>query len=256
MLCLAFIAVYPIKFMRIPRFFIDTTLQVDTHIDMPTPVAHYIYNVLRLEGGTPVVLFNGDGSEYSGEISECSKRKVVIDVGAKLSIDVQSPLTTHLGQAVSKGDRMDFVLQKATELGVTHITPILTERCAVKLNAERWAKKRIQWQKIVASACEQSGRNTVPAVNDPVSLQHWLSLSTKESRLIFDPNERQRLTSLPPSSAGFRLLVGPEGGLTEQEVYAAKQNGYQGISMGPRILRTETAAIAALSALQAIHGDL
>lgn len=242
--------------MRIPRFYFDATLIVDTCIDMPTSVAHYIHNVLRLVSGDPIVLFNGDGNEYSGVVSSCTKRQVSVDIEAKLSIDVQSPLLTHLGQAVSKGDRMDFVLQKACELGVTSITPIITERCAVKLSSERWQKKCSQWQKIVASACEQSGRNTVPIVNAPLSLQQWLGCSTQQTRLIFDPKESTRLTTLPPSSEGFRLLVGPEGGLTEQEIYAAKQSGYQGISMGPRILRTETAAIAALATLQAIHGDL
>ena len=242
--------------MRIPRFFIDAQLPPDTKVELPSETAHYVANVLRLHAGAPIVLFNGDGNEYSATIEEISKRKALAVIDAKLSVDVQSPLTIHLGQGVSKGDRMDFVLQKATELGVSDITPILTERCTVKLNAERWQKKLSQWQKIIQSACEQSGRNTLPVLHEPVDLSAWLSQTTNQKRLVLDPREQQKLRELPAPDNGFRLLIGPEGGLTEQETYTAKQAGYQGISLGPRILRTETAALTTLSVLQGCFGDL
>lgn len=242
--------------MRIPRFFIDALLSPDSIVELPNETAHYVANVLRLHSGAAVVAFNGDGNEYSATIETISKRKATLAIDAKLSVDVQSPLNIHLGQGVSKGDRMDFVLQKATELGVTEITPIITERCTVKLAPERWQKKIGQWQKIIQSACEQSGRNTLPTLNAPVDLPAWLSQTTSQARLVLDPREQQKLRDLPPSQTGFRLLIGPEGGLTDQETYTAKQAGYTGISLGPRILRTETAALTTISVLQGCFGDL
>ncbi|MBT0585500.1 16S rRNA (uracil(1498)-N(3))-methyltransferase [Alteromonas oceanisediminis] len=242
--------------MRINRFYIDTVLSVDTTVGLPAETAHYVCNVLRLSQDDPVVLFNGDGNEYSGRIASIAKKRASVDVDAKLSIDAQSPLPLHLGQAVSKGDRMDIVLQKATELGVSEITPLLTERCAVKLSSERWLKKHAQWLKIIQSACEQCGRNTLPTLHQPKSLNQWLSDSTSATRLLFSPTAQRRLSQLSPPSQGFRLLIGPEGGLSEQEIYTAKEAGYAETYLGPRILRTETAAIAVVSVLQGVYGDL
>jgi 16S rRNA (uracil1498-N3)-methyltransferase len=139
--------------MRISRFYLPETLASDTEVSLPPDTAHYIHNVLRLAVGTPVVLFNGDGNEYAGELTSVSKRAVAVLINAKLSLSCESPLSLHLAQGISKGDRMDFVLQKATELGVSDITPIITERCNVKLSAERWEKKAQSWHKIIASAC-------------------------------------------------------------------------------------------------------
>lgn len=242
--------------MRIPRFYQDIAFIVDHTYSLSDDTAHYIYNVLKLQVDTPVVLFNGDGNEYSGYISDAKKRTVMVTIDAKLSIDVQSPLSIHLGQAVSKGDRMDFVLQKATELGVTEITPIITERCNVKLSSERWSKKLFQWQKIVQSACEQCGRNTLPTLHAPLTTNQWLAASTQSQRIILEPGSQQRLSSLSYDHHGYRLFIGPEGGLTEQEVYAAKQAGYQTASAGPRILRTETAALSVIAILQSMFGDV
>lgn len=242
--------------MRIPRFYQDNCFIVDQTYSLSDDTAHYVHNVLRLPIDAPVVLFNGDGNEYSAYISETKKRSVTVMIDAKLSIDVQSPLSLHLGQAVSKGDRMDFALQKATELGVTEITPIITERCNVKLSAERWSKKSSQWQKILQAACEQCGRNTLPTLHAPLTVSQWLATSTQETRIILDPNSQQRLSHLNYSQHGFRLMIGPEGGLTEQEVYAAKQAGYQSIVTGPRVLRTETAALTIVAVLQSMFGDL
>lgn len=241
--------------MRIPRFYQNESFIVDHPYTLSDETAHYISNVLRLPVDAPVVLFNGDGNEYSAYITEAKKRSITVLINSKLSIDVQSPLSLHLGQAVSKGDRMDIALQKATELGVSEITPIITERCNVKLNAERWEKKYNQWLKLIQAACEQCGRNTLPVLNKPVSTNQWLAASTKETRIILDPKSEQKLNCLNYASNGFRVFIGPEGGLTEQEVYAAKQAGYIGITAGPRILRTETAALAVIAILQSMFGD-
>lgn len=242
--------------MRIPRIYHPENLLVDTDIELSADATNHIANVLRLKIGHPIVLFNGDGNEYSAELVEVQKRKVVAQVDAKLGISVESPLSIHLGQGISRGDRMDLVLQKSTELGVTEITPLLTARCGVKLDQQRWQKKYQQWQKILISACEQCGRNSLPLLHPPTSIDDWLRQSTQQLRLTLNPRAEAQLRQLNIPKEGVRLLIGPEGGLTEQEVYLGEENGFNSIKMGPRILRTETAAIAVISALQAQFGDL
>lgn len=242
--------------MRIPRFYQDNTFVVDHICSLSADNSHYVHNVLRLPIDAPVVLFNGDGNEYSAYICGNKKRSVDVMIDAKLCIDFQSSLPIHLGQAISKGDRMDIALQKSTELGVTEITPIITERCNVKLSPERWNKKHIQWQKLLQAACEQCGRNTLPKLHQPLTMSQWLACSTQKVRIILDPKSEHRLNNLNYSQHGFRLMIGPEGGFTNQEVYTAKQTGYQSISAGPRVLRTETAAVAAVAVLQSMFGDL
>ncbi|MBE1287707.1 MAG: 16S rRNA (uracil(1498)-N(3))-methyltransferase [Alteromonadaceae bacterium] len=242
--------------MRISRFFVPDTLSVDSTCQLPAETAHYIHNVLRLREGEPVVLFNGDGNEYAGELVVVQKRSAEVLVNAKLALSCESPLSLHLGQGIAKGDRMDFVLQKATELGVTDITPIITERCNVKLNTERWEKKSQQWLKIIASACEQSGRNQLPTLHPPITLAQWLKQPTQQVRLLLHPDAEQALPALPIRSQGARILIGPEGGLSDAEIYQAGEAGFTHIKMGPRVLRTETAALTVLSVLQAQFGDL
>lgn len=242
--------------MRIPRLFHPDTISVDSELTLTSDAAHHVANVLRLKNGHPVVLFNGDGNEYSATIIDAQRRQVTIEIDSKLAIDPQSPLPVHLGQGISKGDRMDIVLQKATELGVTHITPLITERCAVKLDEKRWEKKLQQWQKIIQGACEQCGRNTLPVLNPVTVVKEWLAESTQQTRLVLSPGSQQRLSQLAANTAGFRLLIGPEGGLSDAEVHQSQEAGFKACSLGPRILRTETAAIASLSVLQATFGDL
>lgn len=242
--------------MRIPRIHHPAPLVVDTQIQLETDATNHVANVLRLKANHPIVLFNGDGNEYSAELIEVQKRKVLVQVDAKLGISVESPLAIHLGQGVSRGDRMDLVLQKSTELGVAEITPLLTERCGVKLDPQRWQKKLQQWQKILISACEQCGRNQLPKLNPPVQISEWLQQSTPQLRLTLSPTAETQLRNLNVPKDGVRLLIGPEGGLTEQEVYQSEENGFNSIKMGPRILRTETAAITVISALQAQFGDI
>lgn len=242
--------------MRIPRIYHPDLLSVEQSLSLTADAANHIGNVLRLKSGQPLVLFNGDGNEYPATLIEVSKRHVRVTVDAKLSISCESPLSIHLGQAVSKGERMEFVLQKSVELGVTEITPLTSERSVVKLSEERWAKKHEQWQKIIASACEQCGRNRLPTLHPVTSLASWAQQSTQQMRLTLDPRAERKLAQLSVPKEGLRLLIGPEGGLSEHEVYHAQQQGFIGIQLGPRILRTETAALTAIAALQSHFGDL
>lgn len=242
--------------MRIPRIYHADTLAVDQEITLDADATNHIVNVLRLKPGHPVVMFNGDGNEYSAEILEAQKRNAKVLIDAKLSLDIESPLAIHLGQGISRGDKMEMVIQKAVELGVTEITPLLTERCGVKLSPERWAKKQLQWQKIVIGACEQCGRNRLPILHPPMQLIDWCNQSTQQMRVTLHPKAEKSTRHLSIPAAGVRLLIGPEGGFSESEVYSTEQVGFTTIQLGPRVLRTETAALASITALQAMHGDL
>lgn len=242
--------------MRISRIYHPDVLQVEQELELAPDACHHVANVLRAKAGQPVVLFNGDGSEYSGEIVDVSKRKVVVQIDAKLSINIESPLTIHLGQGISRGERMEIVLQKSVELGVSQITPLITERCGVKLDPQRWQKKHLQWQKIVWAACEQSGRNVIPQLNMPMDFRDWINQSTHQLRLTLHPRAEKSFRHIAMDQHGARLLIGPEGGFSDQELYQTEQAGFQSVQLGPRVLRTETAAIAAITALQAIFGDL
>jgi 16S rRNA (uracil1498-N3)-methyltransferase len=242
--------------MRIPRLYHPELLHVDQMVTLNKDASNHVINVLRLKNEHPVVLFNGDGNEYSAELQITGKRQAEALILSKLSMNVESGLNVHLGQGISKGDRMDFVIQKAVELGVAEITPLITERCVVKLNQERWQKKLLQWQKIAISACEQCGRNVVPTIHSPLALQEWMQQSTRQLRLTLNPKAQMRMLQLHPPKDGVRLLIGPEGGFSDAEVYQAEQIGFYDVSLGPRVLRTETAALASLAILQAQFGDL
>ncbi len=241
--------------MRIPRIYHPGPLYSEQIVDLTQDATNHLVNVLRLNEGHPLVLFNGDGNEYSGELHTANKRQAKASVDAKLSLSVESTLPLHLGQGVSRGDRMEWVIQKAVELGVTEITPLLTERCGVKLSAERWEKKLAQWQKIIISACEQCGRNELPTLHPCRDLNAWVAQSTNQIRVTLHPKAEKSIRHLTVPPAGVRLLIGPEGGFSESEVYATEQNGFQTIQLGPRVLRTETAAITAISVFQGLHGD-
>lgn len=242
--------------MRIPRIFVDAPLCVDQSINLSGDAVNHLVNVLRLKSGHPIVLFNGDNHEYSAVLTDVSKRSAVALVDACLAISTESPLQIHLGQGISRGDRMEFVLQKSVELGVTEITPLITERCGVKLSTERWQKKHQQWLKVVIGACEQSGRNTLPVLHQPELFENWIKHSTQKTRVTLHPRAEKRLSEIAPTPYGYRLLIGPEGGLTDKEIYQTQEYGYIESLLGPRVLRTETAALTALSILQGQFGDL
>lgn len=225
--------------------------------DLPAGAAAHVARVLRLTAGEEVVLFDGLGQESTARITVVRGAAVTVDATAPMTVDRESPLRLTLVQGVSRGERMDLVMQKATELGVACIVPVLTERSVVKLDASQAAKRLQHWQGVVAAACEQSGRAWLPAVLPPQPLLKWLGQPAvaDEARFLLHPGSTTRARDLPALRAAT-LLIGPEGGLAPQEREAALLAGFQDLSLGPRVLRTETAALAALAALQAVAGDL
>jgi len=242
--------------MRVSRFYTSASLAADSELTLDADVGHYIARVLRLRVGDPLVLFNGDGSDYSAEITDINRQVVSVLINTQLFLHNESAFHIHLAQGVSKGDRMDFALQKSVELGVSEITPVVTQRCVVNLSQARWEKKHEQWQKIIISACEQSGRNIIPTLNPVVTLAKWLQQPTNAQKIVLSPNASQYMSHISKPINGVRLLIGPEGGLSEQEVYTCEQTGFFLANLGPRVLRTETAALASISILQSLFGDL
>lgn len=241
--------------MRIPRIYHHGAIALNHEFALDDDAANHVGRVLRMAVGSELLLFNGDGFNYPARISNSDKKRVYVIAGAQQPNPVESPLKIHLGQGISRGDRMDFAIQKAVELGVTEITPLFTERCGVKLDGERLAKRNEQWQKIAISACEQSGRSVVPVVHPAVSLDSWLAQDTKELKLTLHPWAKDTIKTLIPNP-DIRLVIGPEGGFSEQEMALTTAAGFNGIQLGPRVLRTETAALTAISALQLQFGDL
>lgn len=241
--------------MRIPRIYQPGALTPGTETELAEDAANHVGRVLRMQTGSELQLFNGDGLNYQAQIIESGKKQVRVHVMACQPNPVESPLRIHLGQGISRGDRMDFAIQKAVELGVTEITPLFTERCGVKLDAERLQKRTEQWQRIAISACEQSGRSVVPTVHPALSLDKWLAQATNELKLTLDPWAKDTIKTLTPVTA-VRLVIGPEGGFSDHEVTQTNKAGFVAVQLGPRVLRTETAALTAISALQLQMGDL
>lgn len=241
--------------MRIPRVFHDGYLQPDTEVELANQASQHLLRVLRLNVGDKVYLFNGQGGEYHAEIIRATKNTATVRVITYKEIHNESPLRIHLAQGISRGERMDFVIQKAVELGVDTITPLFTERCGVKLTSEREQKRIEHWRNVAISACEQSGRCIVPTINAPLTLNEWLQQNDSLC-LVCDPLSAKKISEIQLKDKLISVLIGPEGGLSEKELEHARQNGTEALSLGPRILRTETAAIAALVALQMQWGDL
>jgi len=241
--------------MRTVRIYHSGRLQTGNTLFLNEDAANHVGRVLRMQTEQSLQLFNGDGYNYTAVITDVSKKQIQVRIDNMTANPVESPLRIHLGQGISRGDRMDFAIQKAVELGVTEITPLFTERCGVKLEGDRLSKRNEQWQKIAISACEQSGRSVVPTVHPAITLTDWLAQPTKELALTLDPRASATIKTLVPATA-IRLVIGPEGGFTDQEVAITAQAGFNGIQLGPRILRTETAALTAISALQLQFGDL
>ncbi len=244
--------------MRIPRICVFEPLEVGAEILLPAQAGEHLVRVLRLECGHPIVLFNGDGREFRAQISQLTKRAVsarVLEIGSVQ--DRESPLQLTLAQGVARGEKMDLILQKATELGISRIVPLITERTEVKLDAERAARRLAHWQAVIASACEQSGRMRLPVIENPLRLASWAAgLSSSDGiRLALDPNGAVSPRSLRTFTSAV-LVVGPEGGLSKQDLGILEKVDFVGLRLGPRILRTETAGLAGITALQAIHGDL
>ena len=243
--------------MRIPRIYVPHPLQPGRDIELPTQAGEHIARVLRLEHGHPIVLFNGDGREFDATLSSLAKRAVTATVTAVRDVDRESPLALTLAQGIARGEKMDWILQKATELGVARIAPIVTERTEVKLDEERAERRMLHWNSVIAGACEQCGRARLPQLEPPLRLDRWLAglEETTALRLALLPGGDVAPQALPTLTDGAVLCVGPEGGFSDNDVALLRLAGFTGLRLGPRILRTETAGIAALAALQALQGD-
>lgn len=241
--------------MNSPRFYCREALSPGAHVELPEPVARHAVRVLRLPPGAPMVLFDGRGGEYPAHIERIERDRVYAELAEWRDIERESQLNITLVQALQAGDKMDFTIQKAVELGVRDIVPVESRRSVLRLAGERAGKRVAHWQGVVASACEQCGRNQVPLVAPLEKLENWLARPSNGClRLMLAPDADQILASIQPAGA-IQLLIGSEGGLDPQEVIAATQAGFQAVRMGQRILRTETAGLAALAALQALWGD-
>jgi 16S rRNA (uracil1498-N3)-methyltransferase len=243
--------------MRTTRIHLDQSLSVATEVALSPQAAEHVARVLRMNAGDTLTVFNGDGYDYAATLVAIGKRDVLARIDSREAVANESPLHLTLAQGVARGEKMDLIVQKATELGVTRIVPLFTERSEVKLDPARAEKRLLHWRAVAASACEQSGRVRVPEVLPAQALQAWLEQLADD--------DTQRLALLPEGTLRTRevrfdtprglLVVGPEGGLGERDVAALRDAGFQGLRLGPRILRTETAGLAALAALQALHGD-
>lgn len=237
------------------RIYQAVPLVIDERICLNASASHHLARVLRASVGEELILFNGMGGEYVAIITDINKKSVTVELKQFIASDVESPVQLYLAQGIARGEKMDFIMQKAVELGVNKIFPLITERCNVRLDAEREAKRLQHWQSIVISACEQSGRNSIPEIIPPQSLSVWFPSVEADARFVLSPHVNDKL-SFQATCQSAVLLIGPEGGLSDNEVELAKTHHFQAIQLGPRILRTETATIAALAVLQCRLGDL
>ena len=240
------------------RLFVSGALINGAEVEVDGDPARYLSKALRSRVGDQVTLFNGEGPEWPATISQISKSTVVLKLGDGIEANTESALKIHLVQCISRGDRMDFVVQKATELGVKRITPVLSQYGVVKLDNARAEKKREHWQKIAASACEQCGRTRLPLIDTPITLKNWFGNkpASVDAELILTPGAATPLASIATPETKVCVLIGPEGGFSETEYGDATVSGFEAVSLGPRVLRTESAAIATLAVLQSLWGDL
>jgi 16S rRNA (uracil1498-N3)-methyltransferase len=243
--------------MRLTRVYVAEPLSPGRRHTIEGDSANHIARVLRLDPGDALTVFDGRGGEYAARIEAIRKGGVIVELQERSASSRESPLALTLAQGVSRGERMDWVVQKATELGVTRIVPVLTERTVVKLDARQAERKRAHWRGIAVAACEQSGRERIPDVAAPLGLQEFLQgIDSGATRLLLSPTGTQRVADLRTAAGGIVVLIGPEGGLAQTEQRAAVAAGFRAVRLGPRVLRTETAAVAALTLLQHQMGDL
>lgn len=231
-----------------PRFYIEADLAVDTQIELTETVFHHWCKVLRAQVGDQATLFNGQGGEYHVELTEVAKKSAIVQVLTFNPANRTPAIRTLLGQVMSKGDRMDYAIQKAVELGVSEIQLLTSERCEMRLKYDRDQKKLDHWQGIAIAACEQCGMNIVPKILAPLSLEKWLASELPATKLVLAPN-KDETDPLTQASQNIALLIGPEGGLSEAEIQAANEVGFMNWCIGERVLRTETAPVVGLSIL-------
>ncbi len=242
--------------MRIPRIYLERALAENTGCLLSDDAAHHVSKVLRMEVEQSLHLFDGRGGYFDATITRIDKRSVEVVTGDHHPDECESPLAITLVQGVSRGERMDYTLQKAVELGVQQIVPVLCQYTNVKLDDEKKQKRHEHWGKIIINACEQCGRNQIPSLTLTQELDEWVDVDANEVKLILQPGTSMQISQLKSKQDRVTLLAGPEGGFSGTEVALAVQHGYQAISLGPRILRTETAALAAITACQVMWGDL
>jgi 16S rRNA (uracil1498-N3)-methyltransferase len=242
--------------MREIRVYTDQSLDIGDEVTLDTNASRHLSTVLRLKPGEHITLFNGQGGEFSATLSGCNAKKATATISSFQDINRESPLHIHLGIGLSRGDRMDWVVQKATEAGITEITPLYTERTEVKLKGERADKKMRHWQQISISASEQCCRNILPTIHSPRSSEEWLGAIKADKKLVLHHRSHQSINSLGQQDVkSCALLVGPEGGLTAGEIQRAEASLFVPLTLGPRVLRTETAPIIAIGILQSLWGD-
>lgn len=242
--------------MKSPRIFVALPLSADQELKMPSAAAAHLAKVLRMRPGDQTRLFNNqDGRDYPAELISVSKREVLVRTSAPTAAEPTPVLAIHLAIGISKGERMDYAIQKSTELGVCSITPLDTQRCNVRLNANRLNKKMAHWQGVIIAACEQSGRRWLPTLKPISILPEWLHNQTNSQIIMLDHLAENSLVTIKPPTNAISLLIGPEGGLNEQEKQQAQTAGCTAMTMGPRVLRTETAPVVAIAAIQTLWGD-
>ncbi len=245
--------------MRLTRNYLDHPLQPGQRVVLPEAVANHLLRVLRLGVGDALIVFNGDGFDYRATVVNAERRAAQIEVQSREAASSESALSITLGQGIARGDKMDWVLQKASELGVAAIAPLRTQWTEVRLNAERAERRHQHWHGVIAAACEQCGRATLPALAAASDLSDWASSAPQNAlRLLLDPEGEQSLSTClrPQSGQPIWLVVGPEGGLSERDIATLHAAGFNGLRLGPRVLRTETAGLAAIAAMQTLWGDL
>lgn len=242
--------------MRNPRIYTPETLVAGSSVPLDETAAHHVGKVLRMQPGQLLTLFNGDGNDYPSELAEVGKKSVTARILEAVPNQTESPLRIVLGQVISKGDRMDYAVQKSVEMGVETIVPLTSERCEVRLKGDREEKRVRHWQSVAVSAAEQCGRARVPTVEPIQSLDEWFRYSIVcDCRLVLHHRTTRALATLAKPSQGVALLIGPEGGLSAEEIQAAEAAGFLATALGPRVLRTETAPVAALALCQWLWGD-
>jgi 16S rRNA (uracil1498-N3)-methyltransferase len=242
--------------MSTTRIFVPIPVRAGENLWLDDERAHYVTRVLRIRSGDTIVVFDGHGGEYPAVVGEISRQRVQLRPGAHLARDVESPLAVRLIQGISRGERMDFVVQKATELGVQRISPVHTAYSVVRLKADRAGTKGGHWERIAQGACEQCGRNILPVIDPAADLDSVLAEPIGGSRVILHADSRESIGKLQQIDGALTLLIGPEGGFNAAEIELACRGGFIPLSLGPRILRTETAALAAVAILQSRFGDL
>ncbi len=241
--------------MRIPRIYTSMSLADAAYIELDTDSSHYLSKVLRLREGDQLSVFNPNDGEYAAQVSSISRKSVQLQLSSAIVCQSDPRLHIHLGLGMSRGERMDYAIQKATELGISSISPLFTERCEVKLGEDRTEKRLAHWSGIARSASEQSGRCTIPLIEWPIKIADWLDQTHSPASFVLDHRGHNGFPVLDTAPQSVTLLIGPEGGLSDQEIELDMQSGFQRVRIGPRVLRTETAPVVSLSLVQSLWGD-